>query len=200
MPFIGLTGGFGMGKTTALKIFKSLGAYTIDADGLVHDILKKPTIIKKLSFLLGEDILIKKGTKIFINKKHMADIIFNDPQKRKAVEKILHPEVIKSAANIKKKIEGKYPEGVIVFEIPLLFEAGYRRLFDKIIVVYCRKTIAIERLKKCGFSTEQILKRMQAQIPISKKKSQADFLIDNNFGMNNIRLQVKQVFKELKQP
>jgi len=198
MPFIGLTGNLGTGKTTVLKHFKNSGAYTINADKLVHEILKKPSVIKKLPAILDKSILVKKASKISINKKHMADIIFNDPQKRKAVEKIIHPVVIKTAKDIKTKILAEKPETVIVFEVPLLFEAGYEKIFDKVIVVYCSKAKAIERLEKLGLSREQALKRMSAQMPISKKKAQADFLINNNFSIDNTKKQVKEIFKELK--
>ncbi|HDK16961.1 MAG TPA: dephospho-CoA kinase, partial [Nitrospirae bacterium] len=84
MPFIGLTGGLGAGKTTVLGFFKRSGAHTINADKLVHESLKNPAIIKKLARLLGRDILIKKASKVSVNKKRIAEIIFNDPQKRMA--------------------------------------------------------------------------------------------------------------------
>lgn len=197
MPFIGLTGGLGTGKTTALKLFKNLGAYTINADKLVHEILKKPVIIKKLSAILGEGILIKKASKVSINKKRMADIIFNDPQKRRSAEKVIHPEIIKIAKNIKTEILAKKRGAIIVFEVPLLFEAGYRKIFDKVIVVYCNKATAIKRLRKHGLSEEQVLKRMSAQIPISRKKAAADFLINNNSNIGDIKPQVKAIFKKL---
>jgi dephospho-CoA kinase len=196
MPFIGLTGNLGAGKTTVLRLFKNSGAYTINADKLVHEILKKPSTIKKLSAILGKDILTKKVSKVSINKKYMADIIFDDAQKRKTVEKLIHPEVIKTAKDIKKKILSKKPGAVIVFEIPLLFEAGYRKIFDKVIVVYCNKAKAIERLEKCGLSRKQVLKRMHAQMPVSKKKALADFLINNNFDIDNTKKQVKKIFEK----
>lgn len=197
MLFIALTGGLGTGKTTVLRIFKNLGVHTIDADKLVQEILKKSSIIKKLSAVLGKDILIKKASKVLINKKRMADIIFNNPQKRRYVEKVIHPEVIKSAEDIKVKILTKEPDAIIIFEVPLLFEAGYRKIFDKVIVVYCNRTTAINRLRKRGLSEEQILKRMRAQIPISQKKASADFLIDNNSAIDNIKPQVQVILKKL---
>ena len=198
MPFIGLTGGLGTGKTTVLKLFKSSGAYTIDADKLVHQILKKPSTIKKLAAILGKGILIKRAPKTFINKKHMADIIFNDSRKRRAVEKIIHPEVIKTAKDIKTKILAKKSDAIIVFEVPLLLEAGYEKIFDKIIVVYCSKAKAVERLRKRGLSKEQALKRMRAQMPISRKKAYADFLINNNFDIAKLRQQTQIILKKLK--
>lgn len=197
MPFIGLTGGLGTGKTTVLKLFKNSGAYTIDADKLVHQILKKPSTIKKLAAVIGKGILIERAAKTFINKKRMADIIFNDPQKRRAVEKIIHPEVIKTAEDIKTKILAKKSDAIIVFEVPLLLEAGYEKIFDKVIVVYCSKAKAVERLRKRGLSKEQALKRMNSQMPISKKKAYADFLINNNSNINALKHWVQAILKKL---
>ncbi|MCK5427251.1 MAG: dephospho-CoA kinase [Thermodesulfovibrionia bacterium] len=197
MPFIGLTGNLGTGKTTVLKFFRKSGAYTIDADRLVDGILKNPQIIKKLSHLLGRNILTKKNSKISINKKRMADIIFNDPRKRRYAEKTIHPEVIKLAKNMKTKILAKEHDAVIVFEVPLLFEAGYENIFDKIIIVYCSKAKATERLIKRGLSREQILKRMQVQLPASQKKTAADFLINNSSAKGDIKPQVQKIFKKL---
>lgn len=197
MSFIGLTGGLGMGKTAALRLFKDSGAYTINADKLVHELLKKPAIVKKLVALLGEDILIKKSSNVSLNKKRIADIIFDDTRKRRSVEKVIHPEVVKIAKNIKTKILNKDREAIIVFEVPLLFEAGYRKIFDKIIVVYCSKTTAINRLMRQGLSKEQVIKRMRAQIPISEKKAYADFLINNNSNINDTRPQVEVILKKL---
>ncbi len=198
MPFIGLTGSLGTGKTTVNKLFKNSGAYTIDADKLVHQILKKPSTIKKLAAILGKGILIKRASETFINKKHMADIIFNDSQKRRAVEKIIHPEVIKTAKDIKTKILAKKSDAIIVFEVPLLLEAGYEKIFDKIIVVYCSKARAIERLEKRGLSKKEAIKRMNSQMPISRKKAYADFLINNNLTIAKLRQQTQIILKKLK--
>ncbi len=197
MPFIGLTGGLGTGKTTVLKLFKNSGVYTIDADKLVHQILKKPSTIKKLAAIIGKGILIERAAKTFINKKRMADIIFNDSQKRRAVEKIIHPEVIKTAKDIKTKILAKKSNAIIVFEVPLLLEAGYEKIFDKIIVVYCSKEIAVNRVLRHGLSRKQALQRMRAQLPISRKKAAADFLINNNLSISNTKSQVKEIFKKI---
>jgi len=203
MPFIGLTGNFGMGKTTALRLFKDLGAYTIDADELVSDLLKKPAIINKMATILGREILIKRSGRLLINKKHVADIIFDNPQRRMLVEEVIHPEVTKIVKDLKTKIISKEPEAIIVFEVPLLFESHYLRQgipeksFDKIIVVYCSKETAVRRLMAKGFSKEEVLKRMAAQMPISLKKASADFRINNNFDISRIRSQVKRIFKKL---
>lgn len=197
MPFIGLTGGLGTGKTTVLGHFKSLGAYTIDADKLVHELLKKPSTIKELSGVLGKGILSKRNSKISIDKKRMADLIFSDALKRRSAEKVIHPHIIKSAKDIKERISAKTPDAVIVFEVPLLFEGGYEKIFDKIIVVYCSKAKAINRAVKKGLSKEQALRRIHAQMPVSKKKKAADYSINNSSTFDALRPQVKAVYKEL---
>jgi len=197
MPFIGLTGGLGMGKTTVLRLFKNSGAHVINADKLVHELLKKPAIIKKLVSRLGNHILMKRSSRVSINKKLLAEIIFNDTKKRRIVEKVIHPEVIKTAKNLKTKILRKNKKAVVVFEVPLLFEAGYGNLFDEIIVVHCSQASAIARLSKQGFSRKEVLQRMGTQNPVSKKKARADFLINNNSDIDDIKPRVKTIFKKL---
>jgi dephospho-CoA kinase len=197
MPFIGLTGGLGTGKTTVLRLFKRLGAYTISADQIVHDLLKKETIINRLVDILGEDILVKKSPRPSIIKKRIADIIFDNPSKRKSIERFIHPEVMKTAQKIQKKIYAANKKAFIVFEVPLLFEGGYRKTFDKTVVVYCSKKNALARVMKQGLSKEKAMKIMQAQLPIAEKKARADFVINNNTHLRNTRAQVEVIFNEL---
>jgi dephospho-CoA kinase len=197
MPFIGLTGGYGTGKTTVLKFFRSMGSYTVNADSIVHNLLRSPAIIKRLAALLGKNILTKRAQRVVINRKRMAEIIFNDPDKRMAVEKLLHPEVIKEASNMLKQIMAKDKRAVIVFEVPLMFEGGYQDIFDKTIMVYCTAKTAIKRLMMTGLSEEEIKQRMKAQMPSSKKKAMADYVINNNAGIVKTKAQVKNIFLKL---
>lgn len=194
MPFVALTGNFGMGKSTVLRLFKTLGAYTIDADELVRDIFKKPETINRIAALMGKEVITKKYV---VDKKRLASMIFNDPEKRKTLERIIHPEVLKTARDIKSTILLKDPHAIILFEIPLLFEAGYEKIFDRIIVVHCNKKTAITRLIRKGFPKEEAIKRMQAQIPISRKKASADFLINNNSTIEKTKTQVRRIFNLL---
>jgi dephospho-CoA kinase len=197
MPIIGLTGNFGMGKSTVLRLFSKLGAFTFSADKFVHNILESPVIIRKITKVLGREILTFNSGNISINKKRVADIIFNAPHKRKALEKIIHPEVLKSIKMTSSDIQSREPSALIIFEVPLLLEAGYARHFNKTIVVYCNRETAITRLTRKGFSRNEVLKRMRSQMPIAEKKKHADFLIDNNNGAGNTALQVKHIFQEL---
>lgn len=197
MPFIGLTGGLGTGKTTVLNLFKKLGAKTISADTIVHDLLKRSGIRKKLTSCLGKDILMKRASRTYINKKRMAEVIFNDPQKRKATEEIIHPEVKKIALQKKQIMLKKNKKALIIFEVPLLFEAGFQNIFDKIIVVFCRKDTTLKRLAQLGLSREQAIQRIKAQMPLTEKKAQADLVINNNSDIGETKEQVEKIFQKL---
>lgn len=184
-----------MGKSTVLRLFKRLGAYTVDADELVHEIMKKKRIIKKVADLLGEDVVVKGRKGVLINKRRVAEIVFNNPEKRRALEGIIHPGVFKKMEAVRRAIYRKRPEAVIVFEVPLLFETGCEGMFDKIVVVHCTRERAIERLMKKGFSRNEIMKRMAIQMPIREKKKRADFLIDNNGSPATTLAQVREIMR-----
>ncbi|RJQ55350.1 MAG: dephospho-CoA kinase [Nitrospiraceae bacterium] len=198
MPTIGLTGNFGMGKTSVLSLFRKSGAHVFDVDKFVHNILEKPETIRKISLFLGKDILIKKPGGISIDKPRVAQIIFHDPAKRKAVEKIIHPQVLKMMKEAESGILKKKPSALIVFEVPLLFEAGYEIFFDKTVVVYCRRDLAIKRLARKGFSADEASGRLRAQMSVTRKKKLADFVIDNSYDIGRTEKQVKRILGKIR--
>lgn len=186
-----------MGKTTVLEMFNRMGASTVNIDDLVHDILKKRSIVKKIVQICGDDILANSSGKLSIDKKRMAKAIFNNTEKRKTVEQIIHPEVLKSMGEIEAKLVRKDPLSIIVFEVPLLFEAGYKKHFDKTILVYTKQNTAIRRLLKKGFSKDEALKRLKAQMPITKKKEMSDFSIDNDSDLEITEKKVTLIFNKI---
>ncbi|GBE41590.1 MAG TPA: dephospho-CoA kinase [Nitrospirae bacterium] len=194
MPTIGLTGNFGMGKSAVLKMFGKMGAFTYDIDSFVHSILKRPAIIKSIVNALGKSVISKRS----LNKKRMAGLIFNDPEKRRALEKIIHPEVLKLLKQAEAKILKKDPKAIIVFEVPLLFEAGYEKHFDKTVVVYTNRKNAIKRLVRKGISKNESFSRMRAQMPISIKLKRSDYSINNNYSLKRTEKRVKRILFDLK--
>ena len=96
-----------MGKSTVLKLFKKHGAYIADSDRIVADIHKDQAVIKKLIKLLGDEVARKRGGKLILMKSIVSEIIFSDPKKRKAIEKVIHPEVLKEIKRITKKVYTK---------------------------------------------------------------------------------------------
>lgn len=197
MPTIGLTGNFGMGKSTVLKLFLEMGAFTFDTDSFVHAALGDPRLIRRIVTVLGRGILAMDSALPAVDKKAVAEIIFSNPRKRRAVEAIIHPEVLKAIKSAESETLMKDPSAVIVFEVPLLYEAGYEKYFDKTIVVHTKRSTALDRLKKRGFSRDHVLARTRSQMPITEKKKRADFLINNDADMQNTERQVRRIYNKI---
>lgn len=197
MPAIGLTGNFGMGKSTVLELFRRMGAFTFDADAFVHASLENPRVIQRLVTVLGKGILVSDTASVSVDKQVIADIIFSNPLKRKAVEAIIHPEVLKAIRHASSEIRRKDAAAVLVFEVPLLFETGYERYFDKTIVVYTRRSTALDRLKARGFDRDHILARIRTQMPITEKKRRADYLINNDGDKLATERQVRRIYRAI---
>ncbi|KJR42833.1 dephospho-CoA kinase [Candidatus Magnetoovum chiemensis] len=188
---IGLTGNFGSGKSAVLGAFKELGATVISADECVQQLLKTDEIIKTIALRLG-DVLDNCGK---LDKKKIANIVFNDTKSRKTLEAILHPPVMNEIRQIGKN----NAERIVVAEIPLLFEGGYTNSVDKIITVTCQRDIAVKRLLNKGFTAEEIDQRLNAQIPDIEKTKLSHFTIDNSFNFDNTFCQAKFVIEKLKE-
>ncbi|MCX5686069.1 MAG: dephospho-CoA kinase [Candidatus Omnitrophica bacterium] len=193
MTVIGLTGGFGTGKTFVGSIFRSLGAKVIDADRIAHTVIKKDSIAyRKIISVFGRDILDMSAS---IDRRKLGKIVFESPSKLQRLNRIVHPEVIKI---IRKKLKSFRRRSVTVIDAPLLIEAGLASSADKIIVVKCSEKVQTQRCgNKFRIEREEILKRIENQLPIRKKMGAADFVIDNSRTRSRTRAQVRRVWKEI---
>ena len=197
MLVIGLTGNYGMGKSTVLKIFRDLGATVIDADSLVRAALNDEKILKRIRGVLGDDVFLSDNS---LDKAKAALIIFRNKGLREKVEEILHPIVLKGIdAILDKTSKETVGVGIVVVEIPLLFEKGYDKKFSKTITVYTDIETAIGRLKSAGIRQEDAVMRMNAQMPVEEKTSKSDFVIDNNSDLSRTELQVREIYSRLVQ-
>ncbi|WP_457625578.1 dephospho-CoA kinase [Persephonella sp.] len=191
---VGLTGSIGTGKSTVSKIFERLGAYVIDADKVVHGLLKRKDIKEKIRKEFG-DVFTEEGE---IDRKKLAKIVFTDAEKKKKLEGILHPEVFKEIQKFFEEVEKKDPDAIAVAEIPLLIETGNYKNYDTVIVVYAPEQIQIERLTKKGMSKDEAVKRIKSQLPIDEKVKYADFVIYNTGSVEQLEKEVENVYKKLK--
>ncbi|MCL4457991.1 MAG: dephospho-CoA kinase [Nitrospirae bacterium] len=198
MTIIGLTGNYGMGKSTAAHMFKELGAFVIDTDDIVRELLKDPAVIYEIKKAFGDDIIQQSaasGQPSEINKKKLAEIVFEHPHLRISLEDILHPRVFKRVEEEAGKIND--PSAIIIVEAPVIFERGYQNRFDKIITVFASEDIAVSRLKGKGIPGEEAVKRLKSQFPIEMKIAKSDFVIDNNGDLENTKKQVKEIYNQL---
>ncbi len=191
---VGLTGSIGTGKSTVLKLFNQLGAYTVDVDKIVHQLYKRGDIQEKVKKEFG-DVFNEDGS---LNRKEVAKIIFNNPEKRKVLEDIIHPEVRKEVKRFIQNIEKKNKNAIVIVEVPLLIETGQYKEYDKVIVVYSPKNLQFKRLLNKGYSREEALKRINSQMNIEEKLKFADFIIKNISSLEDLKKQVKEVFNQLK--
>ncbi|HPW64513.1 MAG TPA: dephospho-CoA kinase [Candidatus Omnitrophota bacterium] len=188
---VGLTGGFGSGKSTVAKAFRGLGAATIDADKVAHAALRKSSpLFKKIAALFPEAL---SGCGRYFHREKIAEKVFADPAKRERLEALVHPyvyrEIRKMAAAAKRK--------VVIVEVPLLFEAGFEGLCDWTVVVTCKPSTRMARLKSKGFSPVQIKAREKAQMKESLKAAKADFVIDNSGSESKTGKSAKRLWERL---
>lgn len=189
---LGLTGSFGSGKSTVAGMFKHRGAVVIDADKLAHAcICVGKSAYRKIVDFFGRGILSPDKT---IDRLKLSQIVFNDPDKLKKLNSIVHPEVI---GEIKREIKST-KEGLVVLDVPLLIEAGLGKLVDKIIVVKISRAQQLKRVKgRTLLSEADIIKRIKAQLSLSAKQKQADFVIDNCRTIKETEKQVERVWRSL---
>jgi len=206
MLIVGLTGGISSGKSTVLRIFRKLGSRTIDADEIAHKLTKSNTrVLQEIVRKFGQEVLNRNKT---LNRKRLADIIFRDRRKRKQLNAIMHPKIIaeikRKIRQFKKRAERRELRGsgrkknILVVDIPLLFEAKLEYLVDKTILVYVPQKVQIERLRRDdNLTVKEARARLNAQIPIYKKKKYADYIINGNLDPLRLQKQVESVWKEL---
>jgi dephospho-CoA kinase len=188
---VGLTGNYGMGKSSVLSMFGELGALTVDSDEVVRSLLGERGVLDRLRQVLGEAAFDSHGR---IVRQKVSDMIFTDPARRRAVEDILHPLVFERVDAI---LNGARPELAVV-EAPLIFERGYEGRFDKTVVVYTSEETALKRLLKAGATRQDALRRLSCQMPAVEKVKRADFAVDNGGTREETRDQVREIFEKLK--
>jgi len=192
MVKVGLTGNYGMGKSSVARMFKDLGAVIIDSDDIVASLLNEEAIKVQVRRLLGDEAVDAKG---YLDKKYIASKIFNNRILRRKLEVILHPLVFMKVESLICKIKGR--NHVIIVEVPLLFEGTYQKHFNRTITVFADRKSVLSRLKKSGVSRKDALLRLQAQMDIRIKKRLADYCIDNSGARKQTEAQVRKIFQLL---
>lgn len=129
-----------------------------------------------------------------VDRHALGEKVFSDPVARKKLENYIHPKVKDEILKIFSESQDK----CVFVSIPLLFETGFDKLFDKIIFVQCDDTLRLERLmKRNNFTEEQALKRMNAQMPQDEKINKSDFVIHNNSTKEELAEQVNEFLKKI---
>lgn len=175
MKRIGLTGNIGTGKSTIARIFQILGIPVYHADYAARLIVESEKITEQIGLLFGKQVLNPLRQ---VDRKALADIVFNDKSKLETLNSLIHPLVEDDFLQwCKMHTDQKY----ILHEAAILFESGFDRLFDANILVTAPEELCIARvMTRDGISREMVSKRIKNQWPQEKKLKMADYEIRND--------------------
>ena len=194
----GLTGGIACGKSKVADIFHELGFYTIDSDEVSRKVMEKGEIAyQKIVDYFGSDILDSNGE---IIRKKLGSIVFNDKDKLKVLEEIVHPAIFDYEKKLRSQIYGKDDKAVIITHAAKMIESGSFAHYDALIVVTADKNIQLERLiKRDNITIQQAEKILDNQLSNDERLKFAVFIIDNSSDLDNLYTEVKRVYNLINQ-
>jgi dephospho-CoA kinase len=193
---VGLTGGVAAGKSTVSGILRQLGAVVIDADALAREVIEPGT--PGLAAVVGEfgpEILTDDG---HLDRARLGALVFADPERRAALEAIVHPLVRARAVELEQAAP---PGAIVVHDIPLLVETGQAGDFDAVVVVDVPEELQVARaVRERGWSEDEARARVVAQGSRSERLAVATYVVDNTGTLEDLRHRVTEVFEELVGP
>jgi len=195
MKVIGLTGGIGSGKSTVSRFLAELGAVIIDADKVGHEALKPGTELwREVVAAFGRQTLTPDGD---IDREKLGEIAFSNPDSLVRLNRIMHPRLYEV---VKAQIEEcrRQGTGVVVLEAPLLIEAGWTSLVDKIWVTVASEATVLRRLQeRTGLSEPESLARIRSQLASTERVRYADVTIDTDGELDKLRARVEKLWRKL---
>ena len=193
---VGITGGMGSGKTLAAAIFLEFGAYILDADIICRKLVEPgQPALKEISKSFGKNIINKFGN---LDRTKLAQVIFSDSKKKKELENILHPRVFEFEKLEYENICQKDPKALVIIDAALLIESGNYIRMDKVIVINTDKNTRIERvIARSSWKRDEVVARIDNQMPIKEKMKYADFVLDNFSDKISLRKKVKDLYEKL---
>jgi dephospho-CoA kinase len=186
---VALTGGIATGKSYVLSRFMALGVPCLDSDALAHGVEAPGTEATQQSAArFGLDVLAADGS---VDRRKLGSIVFADPAARKELEAIVHPAVYRAIAAGVRGFELIGGAPYVIVDVPLLFETGHAKQFDRVIVTTCAPDTQLARLRERGLTDEAARQRIAAQWPTTEKTSRADFVIttDGTFEETNAHVE-----------
>lgn len=193
---VALTGGIATGKSHVLEQFRRRGVPCLDADMLAHGVTSSGTEASEaIAARFGADILDSDGA---VDRRKLAGIVFADQRARRELEAIVHPSVYRAIVAGLRAFELIGGSPVAIVDIPLLYETGRARDFDRVIVTVCGSAMQIARLVERGMSEKEARQRLAAQMPAEEKAARADFVIRTDGTSEETDAQVEEIWRSLK--
>jgi dephospho-CoA kinase len=197
MLTVGLTGGMACGKSFVGETLRNFGCQVIEADEVARDIMQPgEEVCGEVTAAFGTGILDAEGK---IDRAKLADLVFGDPAQLERLNAIVHPAVRKRALREFKEIGERDPHAVVIYVAAILIESGAWREMDKIVVVSCTRAQQIERaMHRPGAVKNAVLARLESQMPLQKKRTFADYVIDTSGTKEDTLRQTEMVYQDLR--
>lgn len=195
MLLVGLTGGLGAGKSTVARMLADRGAVLVDADVLARRALEPGTrAYQQVCDLFGDEVVTSSGR---LDRATIAATVFSDPERRRALESIVHPEVFRMLAEF---VEARRDtDDVIVFDAPLIVETGFHDACDVVVVVTAPEDERVARaVRDRGMTPEQARARIRAQIGDPEREAVADVVIRNDGDLSQLEARVDDLWEQLR--
>ena len=193
---VAITGGMGCGQTTVAKFFERWGAKVLNADLIAKQVVDEDAEVQtELRKAFGKKIFYRNNR---LNRKYLARIVFEDESKTRRLNRIVHPRMVgRLIEEIEKARESeKYP--IIAIDAALIYELNLEHMFDAVIVVSSKMHNRIKRIEERDkLSKREIIHRIQRQLPIEEKMRWADFVIENNGTLDELRHRAYKVYRKL---
>jgi len=194
VPFVGLTGGLGAGKSSALRALGELGAATLSTDAVVHELLAAEELRELVAGRLGAGVM-RDGE---LDRSAIAERVFGDDEARRWLEGELWPRVGERVASWRQELEAvSPPPRAAVVEVPLLFESGMEDVFDRTIAVIADESVREQRAEARGHAS--VAERSGRQLTQAEKAERADFTVRNDGSLDELKESLSQVLGKLEE-
>jgi len=194
---VGLTGGIGSGKSEVSRRLADLGAVVIDADKVAREVVEPGTPgLEQVVQAFGAGVLRADGS---LDREGLGRIVFGDKAKLGQLNEIVHPLVGARIAEMMAEVEGGHPDGVVVYDVPLLVENDLAGGYDVVLVVAADPTTQLRRLvDQRGMTEDDARARIAAQAPLESKLAVADLVIGNDGDLDDLDRAVREVWARLR--
>jgi dephospho-CoA kinase len=196
-PVIGLTGGIASGKSTVAQMLRAQGVEVVDADAIAREVVAPGSDgLREVVATFGPAVLASDGA---LDRPKLAEIVFADAQARARLNAILHPRIGQLSAE-RIAAAGRTDTPYVVYEAPLLVETGAHRGLSALIVVAAAEPAQLARMMKRDLFAEHAAReRLAAQLPLSAKVKEADYVIDNDGDIEALRANTLRVHGAIRQ-
>ncbi len=197
-PVIGLLGGIASGKTLVAGQFAELGCEVVDADAIVHELLAEGPIRDRIREAFGEEVLDPAGQ---VDREKLGRAVFGDPEKRRQLEKIVHPPTIERIRQAVEAARRRAGRPAVILDAPLILEKGLDNLCDRLVYIKAEGPLRQARAMRArGWDASELARREGTQLPLKSKLEQADYVIENRSTPERSFDQVRSILSHILNP